>query len=64
MCPTFCNEFIVLIKDPSLIAAIGTQELMYWSKAMSWQYYRIWEPYLTVALIYFFLTYGLSKLLN
>lgn len=64
MIPAFGNEFIVLIKDSSLVAAIATQELMYWSQAMAGQYYRIWEPYLTAALIYFILTYSLSKLLN
>lgn len=64
MIPAFGNEFIVLIKDSSLVAVIAAQELMYWSQAMSGQYYRIWEPYLTAALIYFVLTYSLSKLLN
>ncbi|MEK3732943.1 MULTISPECIES: amino acid ABC transporter permease [Paenibacillus] len=64
MIPAFGNEFIVLIKDSSLVAVIAAQELMYWSQAMSGQYYRIWEPYLTAALVYFILTYSLSKLLN
>lgn len=63
MIPAFGNEFIVLIKDSSLVAIIAAPELMYWSNAMKSQYYRIWEPYLTAALIYFILTYSLSKLL-
>ena len=64
MIPAFGNEFIVLIKDSSLVAIIAAPELMYWSGAMVGQYYRIWEPYLTAALIYFILTYSLSKLLS
>ncbi|MBB6673520.1 amino acid ABC transporter permease [Cohnella nanjingensis] len=64
MIPAFGNEFIVLIKDSSLVAWIAVPELMYWSNAMKGQYLRVWEPYLTAALIYFILTYSLSKLLG
>jgi glutamine transport system permease protein len=63
MIPPFGNEFIVLIKDSSLVALIAAPELMYWSNAMKGQYYRVWEPYLTASLIYLILTYSLSKLL-
>lgn len=64
MIPAFGNEFIVLVKDSSLLALIAAPEIMYWSNTMKGQYARIWEPYLTAALIYFILTYSLSKLLN
>ncbi|NOV01392.1 amino acid ABC transporter permease [Paenibacillus planticolens] len=64
MIPPFGNEFIVLIKDSSLFAVIAAPELMYWSNAMRSQYFAVWEPYLTAALIYFILTYSLSKLLS
>jgi glutamine transport system permease protein len=63
MIPPFGNEFIVLIKDSSLVTVIAAPELMYWSNNMKGQYQRIWEPYLTAALIYFILTYSMSKLL-
>ena len=63
MIPPFGNEFIVLVKDSSLIAIIAAPEIMYWSNAMRGQYYRVWEPYLTAAVIYFILTYSLNKLL-
>jgi glutamine transport system permease protein len=64
MIPPFANEFIVLIKDSSLAAVIAAPELMYWGRAAQGQYYRVWEPYLTVALIYLILTLSLSKLLH
>ncbi|MBA2872842.1 polar amino acid transport system permease protein [Anoxybacillus calidus] len=64
MIPPFGNEFIVLIKDSSLAAIIAAPELMYWGRAAQGQYYRVWEPYLTVALIYLVLTLSLSKLLH
>jgi polar amino acid transport system permease protein len=63
MIPAFGNEFIVLIKDSSLISIIAVPEIMYWSNAMRGEYYRVWESYLTAACIYFILTYSLSKLL-
>ncbi|KQL50762.1 amino acid ABC transporter permease [Heyndrickxia shackletonii] len=64
MIPPLGNEFVVLIKDSSLGAVIAAPELMYWGRAMQGEYYRPWEPYLTVALIYFILTLTLTYLLN
>jgi glutamine transport system permease protein len=64
MIPPFGNEFIVLIKDSSLVSIIAAQELMYWTYAFRGQYLRVWEPYLTAAFIYMILTYSLSKLLQ
>ncbi|WP_276357890.1 amino acid ABC transporter permease [Cohnella caldifontis] len=63
MIPAFGNEFIVLIKDSSLVSVIAAPELMYWGKVMVTQYARFWEPYVTAAVIYFILTYSLNKLL-
>ncbi|KAA9000953.1 amino acid ABC transporter permease [Paenibacillus spiritus] len=64
MVPAFGNEFIVLVKDSSLLAVIAMPEIMYWGNTMKGQYYRIWEPYLTAAVLYFILTYLLNKLLQ
>lgn len=64
MIPAFGNEFIVLVKDSSLVAVIAAPELMYWTRLATSSYNRIWEPYLTAAVIYLVLTYSLSKLLN
>lgn len=64
MIPAFGNEFIVLIKDSSLVAIIAAPELMYYANSMRGQYMRVWEPYITASIIYFILTYSLSKLLN
>nr|WP_255639760.1 amino acid ABC transporter permease [Aquibacillus saliphilus] len=64
MIPPLGNEFIVLLKDSSLGAIIAAPELLYWGRAATGQYYRVWEPYLTVALIYLLLTLTLTYLLN
>ncbi|MFC5591228.1 amino acid ABC transporter permease [Sporosarcina soli] len=64
MIPPLGNEFIVLIKDSSLAAIIAAPELMYWGRAASGQYFRIWEPYLTVAFTYLLITLTLTYVLN
>lgn len=64
MIPPLGNEFVVLIKESSLGAVIAAPELMYWGRAMQGQYYRPWEPYLTVAVIYLILTLTLTQILN
>jgi glutamine transport system permease protein len=64
MIPPLGNEFIVLIKESSLAAVITAPEIMYWGRAMAGQYYKVWEPYLTAAVIYLILTISLSFVLN
>jgi glutamine transport system permease protein len=64
MIPPFTNEFIVLIKDSSLAAIIAVPELLYWGRAAVAENFRVWEPYLTVALIYLLITLSLTYLLN
>ncbi len=64
MIPPLGNEFIVLLKDSSLLSVVAVPELMYYGKAMGGQYFKVWEPYLTTAVIYLILTIILSALLN
>jgi polar amino acid transport system permease protein len=64
MIPPLGNEFIVLIKDSSLVSIIATPELMYYARAMMGQYYRPWEPYMTAALMYLILTLGMAFILS
>ncbi|MFT9457379.1 MAG: amino acid ABC transporter permease [Liquorilactobacillus hordei] len=62
--PPLGNEFISLIKDSSLASVISAPEVTYWAQAMNAQYYRVWEPYLTSALIYLILTLSISGILH
>ncbi|MFX3623537.1 MAG: amino acid ABC transporter permease [Ectobacillus sp.] len=64
MIPPLGNEFIVLLKDSSLASVFAAPELLYWGKAAVAEYMRVWEPYLTVSLIYLVLTLSLTQLLN
>ena len=45
MIPPLGNEFIVLLKDSSLLSVVAVPELMYYGKAMGGQYFKVWEPY-------------------
>lgn len=64
MIPALGNEFIVLIKDSSLVMVVAAPELMYWARAMQGEYYRVWEAYFTAAVIYLFLTMTCDFLLR
>ncbi|TGD34388.1 amino acid ABC transporter permease [Leuconostoc mesenteroides] len=62
--PALGNEFISLIKDSSLVSAISAPEITYWAQAMNAQYYVVWTPYLTVAVLYLILTLSASRLMK
>ena len=61
--PALGNSFVSLIKDSSLASVIATPELMYWANAANAQYYRVWETFITTAVIYLFLTVVTSRIL-
>lgn len=62
--PPLGNSFVSLIKDSSLASVIATPELMYWANAANAQYYRVWETFITTAVIYFFLTFTVNRVLG
>lgn len=62
--PAIGNEFIINIKDTSVLNVIGVFELMYATTTAANTYYVQLPAYLVSALIYLFLTLVLSKLLD
>jgi arginine/lysine/histidine/glutamine transport system substrate-binding/permease protein len=56
MLPPLGNEFITLLKDTSLVAVIGLEELFREGQLIVAQNYRSFEIYATVGLIYLCLT--------
>jgi polar amino acid transport system permease protein len=62
--PALGNEFVVVIKESSIVSVIGIAELMYNAGIVRGATYRPMEPLLVAALIYFVLTFSLSKLLG
>lgn len=62
--PAIGNEFIVNIKDSSVLFAIGVTELYTISKQVAGTNFRYYEVFLITCLIYFVLTTIFSKLVN
>ena len=60
MLPPLGNNAIALLKDSSLISAIGLAELAYAARTVASAYSRYWEPYLTISLLYWILTLALA----
>jgi polar amino acid transport system permease protein len=60
--PPLCNEFIVLLKDTSLVSAIGAKELMYQARAMGARYYEYFVFMVGAAIVYFCLTFILTRI--
>ena len=64
MLPPLGNNAIALLKDSSLISAIGLSELAYAARTVAGAYSRYWEPYLTISVIYWMLTLALAYLVS
>lgn len=56
MLPPLGNEAIMLLKDSSLVSAIGLAELAFAARTVAGVYSRYWEPYLTISFLYLGLT--------
>jgi polar amino acid transport system permease protein len=61
--PALGNEFVVVIKESSIVSVIGIAELMYKADTVRGNTFRPFEPLLVAAAVYFLLTFPLSKLL-
>lgn len=62
--PALGNEFIVLIKESAIISVIGVQDLMYNADTLRGITYRPFAPLIFAGIIYFIITFSLSKLLG
>lgn len=62
--PTLCNEFITVIKETSIVSVIGVTDLMYNVNIVRGISFKPLEPLLIAAVMYFVLTFGLSKAVN
>lgn len=62
--PALGNEFIVIIKESSIVSVIGISELMYNADTVRGNSFRAFEPLIVVAIIYFAITFTLSKVLG
>ena len=61
--PAVGNEFIAIIKESSVLYAVGVYELTYQANKLASVNYRYLETLIVAALIYFVLTWCMSRLL-
>lgn len=61
--PSVANEFIINIKDTSVLNVIGFAELFFVTKDIATNNYMCFGTYLFAAIIYFILTFGISRIL-
>ncbi|MBE3554621.1 MAG: amino acid ABC transporter permease [Thermicanus sp.] len=64
MIPPLGNEFIALLKDSSLLAAISAPELANASRIIQGSTLRPWEAYFPAAVLYLILTLILSRIVH
>jgi polar amino acid transport system permease protein len=62
MVPALVNEGVTLIKDSSLVSAIGLAELALAARTVAGAYSRYWEPYLAISVVYLVLSLTLATL--
>ena len=62
--PALGNEFITIIKESSIVSVIGIHELMYNANTVRGNTFKPYEPLIVAAVIYFVITFTLSKVLG
>ena len=62
--PSVANEFVINIKDTSVLNVIGVTELFYFAGKIVKDNFQTFETYLVVCAIYFVLTFAITRLLR
>ena len=62
--PSVSNEFVINIKDTSVLNVIGVTELYYFAAIIKRQNFQTFQTYLVVCVIYFILTFTVTRLLR
>ncbi|MGX7107998.1 ABC transporter permease subunit [Facklamia miroungae] len=62
--PTLGNEFVINIKDTSVLNVIAVTELFFVSKSVAGSTYQTFQTFLITSMIYFVLTFTTTRILN
>lgn len=62
--PSIANEFVINIKDTSVLNVISVNELFFTTNTIASNNYRFFETFLVTAVIYFILTWIITKILR
>lgn len=62
--PAISNEFVINIKDTSVLNVIGVTELFFFTSKISKMTWAIFESYCVACVIYFVLTFTITRILK
>lgn len=62
--PSVANEFVINIKDTSVLNVIGVTELYYFAGIIKRQNFQTFQTYLIVCVLYFIMTFTITRLLR
>lgn len=62
--PSVSNEFVINIKDTSVLNVIGVMELFFQAEQIQTMTFNVFETYLVVCVIYFILTFTITRILR
>ena len=62
--PAISNEFVINIKDTSVLNVIGVTELYFFTAKVSKMTWAIFETYVVACIIYFILTFSITRILK
>jgi len=62
--PALSNEFVINIKDTSVLNVIGVTELFFQSKSAAGNNYRYFEVFLITCLVYLVMTFTVTRILR
>ena len=62
--PSVSNEFVINIKDTSVLNVIGFAELYFVANGIKNQTYKTFQTFLLIAIVYFILTFSISMLIR
>ena len=62
--PSVSNEFVINIKDTSVLNVIGVTELYYFAGIIKRMNFQIFQTYLVVCVLYFIMTFSITLLLR
>ena len=62
--PSVSNEFVINIKDTSVLNVIGVTELYYFAGIIQRQSFQTFQTYLVICVVYFILTFTVTRLLR
>ena len=64
MTPSFINQFVITLKDTSLLAVLGFAELTYQGQQIIARNFRSFDMWLIVGAMYFIVIFALTNLSN